>query len=106
MIQHASLANGRWQNLSLLEQLGNIGSEIGRAVKSKDYDDKNAAGRRALELFDLTLADKRWYGRGTEIARAREVAADFLFGDNQYKSDGLTLERYFMQFALAARLQK
>ena len=106
MVQHKSLATGRWQTLSLYEQLGNIGSEIGRAIKAKTSADKTAAGYRALELFDMTLKDRRWYGRGSEIARAREVTCDFLFGDNVYNSTPQSLERYFMQFALAARLDR
>ncbi|MEX2006789.1 MAG: hypothetical protein WD877_01260 [Candidatus Saccharimonadales bacterium] len=64
-----------------------------------------AAANRALELFELTLADKRWYGLGTEIARSKEIFCDFVFGDNQYKSTPDDLERYFLQFAIAARLQ-
>ena len=106
MNQHASLANGRWQTLSLPEQLGNIGSEVGRAIRARSSDDKQAAGYRALELFDFTLADKRWYGRGTELARAREVVCDYLFGDNEYHSSPDNLEKYFMNFALATRLNK
>lgn len=106
MTQHNSLVDGRWQTFTLAEQLGNIGSEVGRAIKAKNVEDKQAAGYRALELFDLTLADKRWYGRGSEIARAREVICDYIFGDNEYNSQGQDLEKYFMQFALAARLNR
>lgn len=106
MAQHQSLAEGGWQKLGLYEQLGNIGSEVGRAVRAKTPADRQAAGYRALELFDLTLADKRWYGRGSELARAREVVCDFLFGDNSYSTTPQSLERYFMQFALAARLSR
>lgn len=102
-MQHSSLAAGRWQTLTLFEQLGNIGSEVGRAVHTRDEDQKTAAGYRALELFDLTLADQRWHHRGNELARAREVICDFLFGDNVYRSTAQSLENYFMQFALAAR---
>lgn len=103
-VLHASLSSGRWKTLSLFEQLGNIGSEVGRALNAKSEAEKQTAAIRALELCDLTLADARWYGRGGEIARAREVVCDYLFGDNEYGSTGESLEQYFMQFALAARL--
>lgn len=106
MIFHKSLTAGKWQRLTLNQQLGNIGSEVGRAIKAKTAADKTAAGYRALELLDMTLQDKRWHGRGSEIARAREVTCDFLFGDNVYNSTPQNLERYFMQFALAARLDR
>jgi len=32
---HAGLAAGRWFELTLMEQLGNIGSEVGRATRAK-----------------------------------------------------------------------
>ena len=102
-MQHKKLADGKWQTFNLYEQLGNIGSEVGRAVHATDRNRRYEAGYRALELFDLTLADKRWYHRGSELARAREIVVDFLFGDNTYKSEGSDLEAYFMHFAIVAR---
>ena len=107
MSAHAGLAAGRWQTLTLAEQLGNIGSEVGRAIRARERDDeKRFAGAldRAPELFDLTLDDPRWRGpRLREIARAREVTCDFLAGDNDYGSTAESLDRYFLQFAMAAR---
>lgn len=32
VFQHQNLAAGSWQKLSLAEQLGNVGSEVGRAI--------------------------------------------------------------------------
>lgn len=106
MTRHSNLVAGRWLKLSLAEQLGNIGSEIARAIKAGSAQDKQAAVFRALELFDLTLADSRWYGRGSELARAREVVVDFLLGANIYGESPARLERYFMNFALNARLDR
>lgn len=103
---HAGLAAGRWRELTLLEQLGNVGSEVGRASRAKALGNEGrfaAALDRALELFDLTLADERWAFRRKEIARAREIVCDFLVGDNQYKSTAESLDTYFMEFAVAAR---
>jgi hypothetical protein len=102
---HAQLAKGGWQKLSLMEQLGNIGGEISRAIRSRGKDPElfNQAVRRALELFDLTLEDPRWRGRRWEIARAREVFCDIVFGENRYHSSLTDLLRYFDQFAYAAR---
>ena len=107
-VQHRDLAAGRWWELSLAEQLGNIGSEVSRAVRwqTRNPDVARGAMYRALELFDLTLADQRYLGsraRLREIARAREVVADFLAGPNQYASTGPSLQRYFDAYAVAAR---
>lgn len=111
-IIHKNLAEGGWQKLSLMEQLGNIGSEVSRAEK---WQKKAASGLpqderifigiidRALELFDLTLEDPRWRGRRREIGRAREVFCDAFYGGKLYKSSFQSLMSYFDQFAYAAR---
>ena len=105
---HANLASGRWHTLTLAEQLGNVGSDVGRAIRAKAQgDDVRLQGAldRALELFDLTLTDERWRGpRRREIARAREVVCDFLVGDNEYASTAASLDAYFLPYAVAARM--
>jgi hypothetical protein len=107
-IQHRDLANGRWWRLSLAEQLGNIGSEVSRAVRWSGRNEVLARGAldRALELFDLTLDDprhRRSLPRLRELARAREVVVDFFDGSNAYHSTAASLQKYFDAYALAAR---
>jgi hypothetical protein len=107
-IQHRDLAAGRWWELSLAEQLGNIGSEISRTTKWSNRNDELARGalERALELFDLTLDDPRHrksLARLRELARAREVVVDFFHGSNEYHSTAAGLQKYFDAYALAAR---
>jgi hypothetical protein len=107
-VQHRELAGGRWWQLSLAEQLGHAGSEVGRAVawQSRNAEVSQGAACRALELLDLTLADPRLRqsrARLREMARAREVVADFFFGSNQYGSTGPSLCRYFDAYAILAR---
>jgi hypothetical protein len=104
---HADLAAGRWSELTLAEQLGNAGSEVGRAIRARASGNSARAGAalaRALDLIDLTLADPRHSeARLREIARAREVTCDYLAGDNVYGSTDASLERWFMAYAVAAR---
>ena len=102
---HKNLAAGRWFELSLMEQLGNIGSEVSRAKRWQGRDEKLfwEAVEAALELFDLTLEDERWRGRRWEIARAREVFVDAVYGGKEYNSSLEDLDKYFTEFALAAR---
>ena len=102
---HKELAAGRWFTFSLTEQLGNIGSEVSRAARWQSKDEKLFQGAvdRALELFDLTLMDERWKGRRLEIARAREVFVDAVYGGKEYGSSLEDLDRYFLPFACAAR---
>jgi len=104
-IIHKKLAEGRWFELSLCEQLGNIGSEVNRALRFKDKDQKNFddAVNRALELFEVTVKDPRWKKRLREIARARELFCDAITGGKEYKSSLKDLDRYFFQYALCSR---
>lgn len=98
--------NGRWLKMTLSEQLANIGSEVARALKwrqerRQDYFEK--AFGRALELYDLTLSDKRWRHRAKEITRSREVVCDFFYGGNKYNSSASSIDNYFLQFARSLR---
>ncbi len=61
----AGLASDRWQELTLVQQLGNIGSEVGRALRPRPKTTNNAwkpHWARTLELFHLTIADPRLIG--------------------------------------------
>ena len=104
---HREAAAGQWQRLDVMDQLGNVGTEVARAARAKIAGNDGRflnALMRALELFDLTIADSRWSGhRRREICRAREVCCDFLVGDNTYGSTAESLDRYFLPFAVAAR---
>ena len=111
MTQHHDLAAGRWWELTIAEQLGNIGSEISRANRwrTRKPETMEAAVFRALELFDLTLADPRhrpYRCRLREIARAREVVADFFLGANRFSWTAEALQKYFDAFAVAARNER
>jgi hypothetical protein len=101
--RHPGLASGRWQRLSLAEQLANVGAEVGRMRRRGAPKERAAAFERALELLDLTLADPRWRGRLKEIARAREILCDAADGGREYGATLEELDRYFLDFALVAR---
>lgn len=108
---HKDLAAGRWWELSLCGQLGNVGSEVSRALrwKTRNPQISQRAFDRALELMDLTLDDPRHrcsVARLRELARVREVLVDFLAGSNEYQSTGVSLQKYFDTFAVAAALAR
>jgi hypothetical protein len=104
---HKDLASGRWFQMTLAEQLGNIGSEVYRAGKqqgrNRNLFDKAVA--RALELFDLTMEDKRWRGRIKEIGRARDVFCDAVLGGDEYDSSFQNIQKYFDYFGILANSQ-
>jgi len=94
----------RWKQLSIFDQMGNIGSEAGRTLRLKrNGEDFQAALIRALDLFDATveLLVRNKSHRTKEILRARDQFLQALF-----ISDDPSIETYFMQFAIAARLNR
>ena len=103
---HKGLAAGRWNDLSLVEQLGNVGSEVERALRWTEKGNVEYATRafeRTLELLDLTLACPANRLCSREVARTREILVDFFRGENEYGSSKESLRRYFLPFAMAAR---
>jgi hypothetical protein len=104
--QHKDLARGRWREMPFLEQMANIGSEVERALKWRAKHNTaycEQASERALELMDLTLDSTKGFARLKELARVREVIADYFFGANQFMSTEEPLRKYFSSFAYAAR---
>jgi hypothetical protein len=105
-IQHKDLAAGRWKELSFLEQMAHIGSEVERALnwRAKHNDAySRQAFERALELVDLTMESVTGMARLKEIARMREALADYFVGANQFESTDALWRKYFLPFAYAAR---
>ena len=104
-VAHPELAAGRWFELSLVEQLANVGSEVERTIRwrSKANDTYwRQAFIRALELLDLTIADQKNRTRLTELTRLREVLSDSFWFDNEYGSTEGSWQRYFHVFTYAA----
>lgn len=104
---HRDLAAGRWHTMPLMEQLANVGSEVTRTIRAHaqgHVERQQHALTRALELFDLTANDARWKGpRRREVLRAREMFCALHFAITPTAGDAAFLEKYFLQFAVAAR---
>lgn len=97
----------RWAAMDMFNQMGNIGSEVGRALSAKrqgKLDRSQAAFYRGLDLIDetATLWAKQKRPGLKELLYARELFAESITTDRVDP----TLENYFMQFAIAARLNK
>lgn len=103
---HQNLKTGRWRQLSLIEQMANIGSEISRTInwKTKSKKDAQLSFFRALELIELTLTDPKHKNRAKEITRVKEMLIDWYLGNPQYQSTDQSWQKYFFQFNLASRL--
>ena len=103
--QHKNLAAGRWFELTLVEQMGNIGSEVGRSMNWREKGNEDYAMQafwRAMELFDLTKCDPKNRYRLKEVCRSKECFADYFIGDNQYLFTKDFWDRYFNAFGIAA----
>lgn len=104
--QHKELAQGRWAQMSLCEQMANVGSEVSRALnwqkKGKEERSKKAIDR-ALELLDLTAASYKQYSRLKEILRTRECLVDYFYGENEFGSSEELWRKYFDAFARVSR---
>lgn len=102
---HAGLEE-RWSSLSLSEQMGNVGSEVGRTIRAYSLGRTARFDRalaRALELFDMTVTDPRWRGaRRRELCRAREEFCRLFFDEAVDPTSAAGLERYFLHFAFVA----
>lgn len=98
----------KWAKLTIFEQMGNIGSEVGRSLGAKRRNDNASAESamiRALDLFDATTQawlTKKHYAKLRELLRSKEQYLQAYFGDT--KDTGI--ENYFTNYAVAARLNR
>ena len=106
---HQDAAAGNWLGLTLMEQLGNIGSEVERALRWRSKNNQeytHKAMQRALELIDLTIADPRMTTRLRELTRLREELCDYFFGENTWNTKPEKLSKNFLYYGIPARKDK
>lgn len=96
--------SAHWAKLDVFNQMGNIGSEVGRAINAKkrgDSDRMTAAFYRGIDLINETI--NSWSDKVDnaipELLIAREQFANSILTDQEDDK----LEKYFTDFALVAR---
>ena len=92
----------KWALLSFYEQMGNVGSEVGRTMNAIRRGDEQAllgAYYRGLDLIDAIAKGPTSKGRRKELLRARELLSEAV----ETKIADQRLDDYFMTFALLAR---
>jgi hypothetical protein len=95
----------KWAALPIFEQMGNIGSEVGRSMNAIQRGDKEAldgAYHRGLDLIDATVNAWNSEFRRRELLRARELFSASV----ESKTVDRQLDNYFMQYAIAARASR
>lgn len=101
----------RWSKLDIFNQMGNIYSEVGRSFKTKgqiNTQNHDEALARAIDLFDATILalSKSKSPKAREVSRSKEQFLTIIFDQNASAQSIQSLDRYFMQFAVAARLNR
>ena len=107
--QHKSLAEGRWAQMPLSEQMANIGSEISRALNWQRKNNEKYCLKsvgRALELICLTLDSTTVKSHLKELTRLKEGVLDYFYGSNEFSSSEMLWEKYFNHFNFVARKEK
>ncbi len=101
----------KWAKMSIFDQMGNISSEVGRAIiakKQNDTENLENAVIRALDLFDATVAElvKTKSIRSKEVLRSKDQFLAIINEQSPTSQELNSLERYFTQYAIASRLNR
>jgi hypothetical protein len=101
----------RWSRMDIFEQMGNIYSEVGRSFNAKrggKSENQTLAAARAIDLFDATVETliKKKSVQAKEVLRAKDQFLSNLYSKEFDEKDASALEKYFLEFATAARLAK
>ena len=102
---HYTVDPNHWCSFSTIEQMANIGAEVGRYYKWKAKGQIKIAESclfRAIELIDLTKSDKKNQPRLTELCRVKEFWLDSIVGDNLYNQTEKQWTNYFDLFGIYA----
>ena len=100
----------RWAQLTFVEQMGNISSEVGRAIiahRGGNQTRKNRAIDRAIDLFSATVEvnlNTPYSYRLKEVLRSRDEFLRLFF--DTFDRDSTKIDRYFMDFAFLARADR
>lgn len=100
----------KWASMDILNQMGNIYSEVGRTMNAKKSGNEarfQGALSRALDLFDATVdvLNEQKSPRMREVLLAKYQFLSLFFAKTRTENPE-TLDRYFLQFAIAARLHR
>lgn len=98
----------RWAKMDIFNQMGNIYSEVGRSFKTNDKNSQEQAIARATDLFNVTIyvLRKTESPRAKEVQRAKRQFLEIVSDKHASQESIHSLDRYFLQFAIAARLHR
>ena len=106
-----SIDYNNWSKLNIFEQMGNIYVEVSRtfdARMSNNKDREILSIIRAIDLFNLTaksLVHKKSI-KLKEVLRVKDQYLNNLYSDTFDENDSKSLEKYLLQYAIAARINR
>lgn len=93
-----SVLNEKWFELSLVQQMINIGNEVKRALKfSSDSDKRNMFFDRAIQYTHLTMEDPKNAHVLSELLISKEVLEDY-FGEHNLACTGEQINGYYQAY--------
>jgi hypothetical protein len=106
-----TIDQNRWARMPLLDQMANIGAEVGRSFNARRSHREErfwAALQRALDLFEVTALVNRGSGsyRMREVARWKEEFLRVATANEFCEDEARRIEIYFLQLGVASRLKQ
>ena len=93
----------KWFDMSLVDQMVNIGAELNRAIKWKNagnYERKINFSIKTIELLGLTKIDPKHSRRFNEFMFYEQEIMDYLFGENLYNNTDSSITATFDKWLL------
>lgn len=91
----------KWWKMSIGEQIGNVGSEVARAIRRKNKNDILGAQEfciHAIEMLCYTKQDPKNVHRRKELSYAQEEILDYVLGENLYQNDDQSIMKWYDAF--------
>ena len=91
----------KWFEMPLKVQLGNIGSEVNRAIHFRQKNEPEKAARyckKAIEFLKIIKMDPKNVHRQKEFDEAILELEDHFLGKNFYNTSDETIQRYYDAF--------
>ena len=93
--------NVKWFRMPIGVQLSNVGSEVNRAIRWKNRNDKQKAAifcKKAIEYLGIIRSDPKNIHRKEELNEAINELQDYFMGENIYQATEEVLMRYYDSF--------
>lgn len=91
----------KWWDMTIAQQLCNVGSEVSRSIRRKNKHDMLGAQEfciHAIEMLGYTKQDPKNLNRRNELSYAQEEILDYILGDNLYRNDDASIMKWYDEF--------